>query len=108
MGPFLSFPFLSFPFLSFPFLSFPFLSPIMLSSSPTTDPSFLPPFLPSFLPSFYSNFVKATFYALQKTYGYLSPDLWSETQLGRTPYQEHTDFLAMGRTGGHKKRVRDL
>jgi len=54
------------------------------------------------------NFVKATFYALQKTYGYLSPDLWSETQLGRTPYQEHTDFLAMGRTGGHKKRVRDL
>merc|ERR1711991_450922 len=104
-----SFPFLSFPFLSFPFLSFPFLS-FLPSCFPLSPQLTLPSlsFLPSFLLSFHSNFVKATFYALQKTYGYLSPDLWSETQLGRTPYQEHTDFLAMGRTGGHKKRVRDL
>lgn len=39
------------------------------------------------------NFVKATFEALAATYGYLTPDLWKETKLGKTPYQEHTDFL---------------
>jgi len=39
------------------------------------------------------NFVKATFDALSKTYGYLTPDLWKETRLLKTPFQEHTDFL---------------
>jgi len=39
------------------------------------------------------NFVKATFAALSETYGYLTPDLWKETRVGKTPYQEHTDFL---------------
>ena len=40
------------------------------------------------------NFIKACYFALQKTYGYLSPELWPHMALGRTPYQEHTDFLA--------------
>ncbi|KAK9809117.1 hypothetical protein WJX72_009563 [[Myrmecia] bisecta] len=40
------------------------------------------------------NFVKATFYALQKTYGFLSPELWKETKFLQSPLQEHTDFLA--------------
>jgi len=40
------------------------------------------------------NFIKACFFALQATYGYLSPDLWRETHFLRSPYQEHTDFLA--------------
>lgn len=40
------------------------------------------------------NFVKACFFALQSTYGYLSPDLWTETHFLRSPFQEHTDFLA--------------
>lgn len=40
------------------------------------------------------NFIKAVFFALQNTYGYLSPDLWEKTHFIRTPYQEHTDFLA--------------
>lgn len=40
------------------------------------------------------NFAKACFFALCKTYGYLSPDLWKETHFFRAPYQEHTDFLA--------------
>lgn len=40
------------------------------------------------------NYIKATFYALRKSYGYLSPDLWKETHFLRSPYQEHTDFLA--------------
>jgi small subunit ribosomal protein S2e len=39
------------------------------------------------------NFVKATFDALSKTYGYLTPDLWRETRLQKAPYQEFTDFL---------------
>lgn len=40
------------------------------------------------------NFVKAVFYALQKTYQYLSPDLWADNHFTNTPVQEHTDFLA--------------
>jgi len=39
------------------------------------------------------NFVKATFDALERTYGFLTPDLWRETRLQKIPYQEHTDFL---------------
>jgi small subunit ribosomal protein S2e len=40
------------------------------------------------------NFVKATFYALRQTYSFLTPDLWKETRLVPSPYQEHTEFLA--------------
>jgi small subunit ribosomal protein S2e len=42
------------------------------------------------------NFVKATFQALSKTYGFLTPDLWPETHFVKDPYQEHTDYLAAG------------
>jgi len=41
------------------------------------------------------NFVMATFAALSKTYGFLTPDLWRETYFTKDPYQEHTDFLAV-------------
>ena len=40
------------------------------------------------------NFIKAMFFALRKTYSYLTPDLWKENALGNSPFQEHTDFLA--------------
>lgn len=40
------------------------------------------------------NFVKAVYYALGKTYGYLSPNMWGPTLFRSTPYQEHTDYLA--------------
>eukprot|EP01059_Diplonema_ambulator_P029031 TRINITY_DN4811_c0_g2_i1.p1 TRINITY_DN4811_c0_g2~~TRINITY_DN4811_c0_g2_i1.p1 ORF type:complete len:259 (+),score=76.69 TRINITY_DN4811_c0_g2_i1:130-906(+) len=40
------------------------------------------------------NFVKAVFAALEKTYGYLTPDLWAETRLIKDPYQEHSEFLS--------------
>jgi len=40
------------------------------------------------------NFVKATYYALRNTYSYLTPDLWAENKFGKTPYQEHADFLS--------------
>lgn len=39
------------------------------------------------------NFVKATFYALKKTYSYLTPDLWKPTEFSETPYKVHSDFL---------------
>ena len=40
------------------------------------------------------NFIQAIFFALSKTYGFLTPDLWAETAFLPSPYQEHTDFLA--------------
>jgi len=40
------------------------------------------------------NFVKATFAAISKTYGFLTPDLWRETRPTKSPYQEFTDFLS--------------
>lgn len=38
--------------------------------------------------------VQATFYALQATYGFLTPELWKETRFSKSPMQEFTDFLA--------------
>ncbi|KAJ1562152.1 40S ribosomal protein [Cladochytrium tenue] len=40
------------------------------------------------------NFVKATFQAIAETYGFLTPDLWTETEFSKTPYQEWSDYLA--------------
>ena len=40
------------------------------------------------------NFLKACYFALQSTYGYLTPELWPEMEIGKTPYQVHNDFLA--------------
>jgi len=40
------------------------------------------------------NFAKATYAAICKTYSFLTPDLWKETVFQKSPYQEHTDFLA--------------
>jgi len=33
------------------------------------------------------NFAKATYYAIQRTYSYLTPDLWKENELAKTPLQ---------------------
>ena len=40
------------------------------------------------------NFLKAAYYALRETYGYLSPELWPEKDLGVNPYQEFSAFLS--------------
>lgn len=40
------------------------------------------------------NFIKAIFYALRSTYGFLSPEMWPTQPFVPTPYQEHTDFLS--------------
>lgn len=50
------------------------------------------------------NFMMAVFDALSKTYGYLTPELWRETQFVQSPFQAHSDFLAQ--TG--KEEVKDV
>jgi len=40
------------------------------------------------------NLAMAVYYALSKTYSFLSPDLWAQTELSATPQQEFTDFLS--------------
>ncbi|KAG5222434.1 40S ribosomal protein [Salix suchowensis] len=40
------------------------------------------------------NLVKATFDCLLKTYGFLTPDFWTETRFIKSPFQEFTDLLA--------------
>jgi len=40
------------------------------------------------------NFVKATFDAISKTYGYLTPDLWTPTVFVKNPYHEHSAYLS--------------
>ncbi|NEU36707.1 hypothetical protein GN156_39410, partial [bacterium LRH843] len=39
------------------------------------------------------NFAKATYAAIAKTYAYLTPDLWKESVLKKTPYSEFADYL---------------
>jgi len=48
------------------------------------------------------NFVKATIDALVQTYTYLTPDLWTETEFTKTPYQEFTDYL---KENSSKKKI---
>lgn len=40
------------------------------------------------------NFAKATYYAIQKTYAILTPDLWPGNDLGKSPFSEHSAYLA--------------
>jgi len=40
------------------------------------------------------NFAKATYSAIQRTYSYLTPDLWKDNKLEHTPYQKHSEFLS--------------
>ena len=50
------------------------------------------------------NFAKATYEAIAKTYGYLTPDLWKENELTKAPFQEFADYLAKNhRSGGNGK-----
>jgi len=41
------------------------------------------------------NFLKAAFSAITKTYGFLTPDLWREIPLSRTPYDEYSAHLLL-------------
>ncbi|CAG9805531.1 unnamed protein product [Chironomus riparius] len=40
------------------------------------------------------NFAKATYSAIMQTYAFLTPDLWKEMPLTKTPYETYADFLS--------------
>jgi len=40
------------------------------------------------------NFAMATFDAVSRSYGYLTPDMWKQTALPKAPFEEFSDFLA--------------
>jgi len=48
------------------------------------------------------NFVKATFAAIGQTYSFLTPDLWAETRLAQSPYQQWSDHLSKVKVGGRR------
>jgi len=54
------------------------------------------------------NFIGATFDALSKTYGFLTPDLWPATTFIKSPYQEHTDFLRDTKGQAQKQKAKAL
>jgi len=43
------------------------------------------------------NTLKATFSAVSDTYGFLTPNLWKETKLTRSPLEEYSDILREGK-----------
>jgi len=43
------------------------------------------------------NTLKATFIAVSNTYGFLTPNLWKETKLIRSPLEEFGDVLREGK-----------
>jgi len=43
------------------------------------------------------NTLKATFSAVSNTYGFLTPNLWKETKLIRSPLEEYSDVLREGK-----------
>jgi len=51
-----------------------------------------------------ANFVAATFDALRSTYSYLTPDLWPAYDFTKSPYQEHSDFLADTEAAAEKNK----
>jgi len=51
-----------------------------------------------------ANFVAATFDALRATYSYLTPDLWPAYDFTKSPYQEHSDFLADTEAAAEKNK----
>lgn len=50
------------------------------------------------------NFVQACFEAIQRTYSFITPDLWIETKIMKSPYQEYSDHLA--KTADSRRYVR--
>jgi small subunit ribosomal protein S2e len=53
------------------------------------------------------NFIKATFAALSKSYGFLDPTLWKESKLEKAPTQEFTDFLSKVKIGMEPPKTQD-
>lgn len=51
------------------------------------------------------NFVQATFIALSKSYGYLTPDLWFDRPLPHDPLAVHAEYLAATAKAAEEKRL---
>jgi len=51
------------------------------------------------------NLAMAVYYALSKTYSFLSPELWTPTVFTSSPLQEHTDYLAKAKAVKSATRV---
>jgi len=49
------------------------------------------------------NFAKATFVAISKTYGFLTPDVWPVYEFTKSPFSEHALFLAEAQEKEDKK-----
>jgi len=43
-----------------------------------------------------------------KTYGFLTPDFWTETRFRKSPFQEYTDFLAKPATAKASIQITDV
>jgi len=54
------------------------------------------------------NFVKATFDAIGRTYGFLTPNLWKQYRLQKMPFQEHSAFLQSANKAAAKEKTRRL
>jgi len=52
------------------------------------------------------NFVKATFAAIKRTYGFLTPNLWKEHSFVSPPFRQFSDFLQQTSKGKADKVVR--
>ncbi len=44
------------------------------------------------------NFIKAVYFALENTYGYLSPELWAKKSLKKALFDDHAKFLKDGKS----------
>ena len=53
------------------------------------------------------NFIKATFAALSKSYGFLDPTLWKEQAIEKHPFQEYTDYLSKVKIGREPPKTQD-
>jgi len=52
-----------------------------------------------------ANFLFAAYEALVHTHTFLTPDQWTPTKFGKTPYQEHNDFLNNKAKGKAAKQI---
>ena len=52
------------------------------------------------------NFLKSAFAAIANTYSFLTPDLWAESKLVNSPYQEYSDYLAKNHGEGRRRYKR--
>jgi small subunit ribosomal protein S2e len=53
------------------------------------------------------NFLQAVFSAMGKTYGFLTPDLWTKTDFVQSPFQKHSQYLEKYEERKSKPAFRD-